>query len=362
MKKILLSLLIALPAIVFAQNVGIGTTAPSAKLEVHNPLNSIIKISSNSYNDTARLVLSNRDNSGAGTDFILTAPREQGLLISTRSDLPNNNSDSLFVLQTTGRLGLGIKNPAAKLDVDGGARIAGFNTIELGGGVAGKEVNAGKIGYRTYTADALDIVGAGTGTSDRKVHFYAEGGTTFNGSINTGGSIQINGNSGLPGQVLSSNGTAAPDWVNAAYSSNDRFGVTFAIAGSQYLQASVLYNLNATDIAVVGPTILLYKSGLYHFNGAYTCTDSIAAILSYDPSISLNLVIAGGLNYSLPLESYRQMPRPIGTPFQTITNQFSQDIYITAPTTLRVFAFFTGTGTNDAQTIQMSLFGNRVSD
>lgn len=347
----------------FTQNVGIGTTTPSAKLEVHNPVNSVVKISSNSYADTGRLEFSNRDVNGFGTDFYITAPQEQGLMISTRSDLAANNSDSLFVLKTTGRLGLGVKNPVAKLDVDGGARLAGPNTLEFGGGVAGKEVNAGKIGYHSFTADALDIVGAGSSTTDRKVKLYAEGGTTLTGPINIAGGLQVFGNSGTAGQVLSSNGTGAPSWVNSAYSNNDRFGILMSLGTYPYLQiSSTLYNSNATDIALVGPTVLLYKSGLYHFNGAYTCTDTISAIPSDDPSINLTLVVAGGLNYNHPLENYRKMPRELGTPYQTVTNQFSQDFYITAPATLRVTEQFTGTGAGDGLSVNFSLFGNRISD
>ena len=42
-----------------------------------------------------------------------------------------------------------------------------------------KEGNAGRIGYGTFTAGALDIVGAGTTAgNDRKVVIWAEGGLT----------------------------------------------------------------------------------------------------------------------------------------------------------------------------------------
>jgi|CZKM01.1.fsa_nt_gi formylglycine-generating enzyme required for sulfatase activity len=61
-------------------------------------------------------------------------------------------------------------------------RIAGNNTLEFGAGVT-KESNAGKIGYQTFTADSLDIVGAGTNVSSRKIKFFAEGGSVFNGNV-----------------------------------------------------------------------------------------------------------------------------------------------------------------------------------
>jgi hypothetical protein len=44
-------------------------------------------------------------------------------------------------------------------------------------------VNAGKIGYETFTADSLDIVGAGTTGLSRKIKFWNEGGATFAGEV-----------------------------------------------------------------------------------------------------------------------------------------------------------------------------------
>jgi len=57
----------------------------------------------------------------------------------------------------------------------GGSSLSGTNTFEWGTGVSGKETNAGKIGYSTWstgTNDALDIVGAGTSTTNRAVRIW----------------------------------------------------------------------------------------------------------------------------------------------------------------------------------------------
>ena len=57
----------------------------------------------------------------------------------------------------------------------GGSSLSGSNTFEWGTGVSGKERNAGKIGYSTFTSGsngALDIVGAGTSSSNRNVRIY----------------------------------------------------------------------------------------------------------------------------------------------------------------------------------------------
>jgi len=59
-----------------------------------------------------------------------------------------------------------------------GIMIYGNKTLELGGAVVGKEINAGKIGYQTFS-DGLDIVGAGTDGTNRKIKLWGEGGITL---------------------------------------------------------------------------------------------------------------------------------------------------------------------------------------
>ncbi len=64
---------------------------------------------------------------------------------------------------------------------DGKIGLSGVNAVEFGIGKA-KELNAGKIGYQKFT-DGLDIVGAGTAVSTRKITFFNEGGATFKGRV-----------------------------------------------------------------------------------------------------------------------------------------------------------------------------------
>ncbi|MCC3158737.1 H-type lectin domain-containing protein [Hymenobacter sp. 15J16-1T3B] len=74
-----------------------------------------------------------------------------------------------------------------RVDNAGNVAVGSTSTLELGYGVGGKEVNAGKIGYQTFTADALDVVGAGTSGSNRKVKLWAEGGTELAGGLRVNG-------------------------------------------------------------------------------------------------------------------------------------------------------------------------------
>ena len=82
----------------------------------------------------------------------------------------------------SGNVGIGTATPGAQLHVAGNMKIDGANTLEFGAGVS-KEVNAGKIGYNAFASGALDIVGAGTSGTNRKIKFWAEGGAIFNGSV-----------------------------------------------------------------------------------------------------------------------------------------------------------------------------------
>jgi len=120
------------------------------------------------------------------TDMYNWAPPEQKLAVGGQA-----------YIQT--RLGVNKFSPAYEIDVTGdinltgdlringvaqsfgggggsGSSLSGSNTFEWGTGVSGKEGNAGKIGYSTFSGAgynyALDIVGAGTSSSNRNVRIY----------------------------------------------------------------------------------------------------------------------------------------------------------------------------------------------
>ncbi|MBN2766388.1 MAG: tail fiber domain-containing protein [Paludibacteraceae bacterium] len=103
------------------------------------------------------------------------------------------------IYYNSGNVGIGVTSPSAKLHLTAGAgnaaiKIDNTSYLEFGAGISGKEGNAGKIAYQLYTVDALDIIGAGTdGLSNRKIKFWAEGGSYFNGYINVTGGAYCNG-------------------------------------------------------------------------------------------------------------------------------------------------------------------------
>lgn len=79
---------------------------------------------------------------------------------------------TIMTLRGDGTVGIGTTTPAEMLSINGTASITSNNTLEFGKSVSGKESNAGKIGYQTFTTGALDIVGAGASGSNRIVKVW----------------------------------------------------------------------------------------------------------------------------------------------------------------------------------------------
>ncbi|MCB9527186.1 MAG: hypothetical protein H6701_02145 [Myxococcales bacterium] len=66
--------------------------------------------------------------------------------------------------------------------------VSGRNLL-VGGGVAGRDANAGHIKYAVHS-DALEVFGAGTNSSNtRKIKLYAEAGTTTTGALTVGSTL-----------------------------------------------------------------------------------------------------------------------------------------------------------------------------
>ena len=178
--------------------------------------------------------------------------------------LLNGNTNITGNTLITGNTGIGTATPTAKLHVAGNQKIDGTNTLEFGAGFS-KEANAGKIGYQTFTVDALDIVGAGTNAGTRKIKFWNEGGADFNGNVGIGTStpsqkLDVNGNVNITGKLMLSdsallNGNARVAG-NALIIGNVGIGITTPsqkldvtgntnITGKLMLSDSALLNGNA---------------------------------------------------------------------------------------------------------------------
>lgn len=350
------------------QNVGIGTNAPLSPLEVKRAARSTLRISSNNFNDTSELVISNRNSISEGTDFSLTSVRENGLFFSTQSDVPANSTPNILVLRPTGQVGVGIV-PTSRLHVNGTSRynglmqLDGTNLFEFGAGIAGKEANAGTIGYNAFGQNALTVVGAGTTTSNRAVYFFAEGGTTFTGPVDVYGAIRPAGNPGTAGQVLTSNGSGTPAWTAATSANTNRFmlGLLEIAAGtgsSPVGFSTTAYNLNPAEIIIGANSIQLVRGGLYRFTLSLNVEFLLAAVPASLPLLSVSLN-AGGSTFR-PVIKQPMVLRGGATYHAYNMTEF--EIYIPDNTTISVSKSLSFAGTPTSITFDGILAGHLVAE
>ncbi|MCC3156180.1 tail fiber domain-containing protein [Hymenobacter sp. 15J16-1T3B] len=184
--------------------VGAGTAAYNRKIELHTGGGTTVQGGAGAGGTTLRVANGNTPGvrldqlaaGGWGTQVWDLAGNEANFFVRdvTNGSLlpfrirPGAPTSSLDV-SANGNVGVGTPSPQAKLDVRGNVKISGANTLEFGSGVAGKQAEAGTIGYGNLAADALNIVGAGTSTTDRKVAIYSEGGMTITGNLTLNGVV-----------------------------------------------------------------------------------------------------------------------------------------------------------------------------
>ncbi|RYF20501.1 MAG: hypothetical protein EOO77_07890 [Oxalobacteraceae bacterium] len=172
---------------------------------------------------------------------------------------------------------------------NGNISISGTNPICLGYDVAGKDNNAGKIGYGTFSSGAgLDIVGAGTGTN-RLVKIY----DNLNVPSASVGSLTVTGTGQFTGNV---NGTAASftSAITAAGAS---------IAGQQSFFQSSGQNCNL----YIGNTLSTNQSGFLTYNSQYAPGGAgSVGIGVFGVSAGLTVAPSGsvGINQSAPSSAY----------------------------------------------------------
>jgi hypothetical protein len=228
-------------------NNGRGGFALAASLGVGNGPRSVVAAD---LNGDGKLDLVSANSGDNTLTVLLNTVLFNGSFSGNGSALTNLNASQL----TSGTV------PATRL---AGSGVSGQNSFQFGAGLAGQDINAGKIGYEAFSPDSLDIVGAGTNASNRKITFWAEGGANFTGPVSA---TSLSGNgSGLTN--LNASQFASGTVADALLSSNValRAGGN-AFSGSQTVSGSVGIGTTSTNFPLnlgqtLGDKLALYDDG-----------------------------------------------------------------------------------------------------
>jgi hypothetical protein len=300
MKKMLLFACSSCFIIVNGQNVGIGTPTPAAPLHLKSTATSstgieMLRIESGSP------YVSFYDNAGIYSGYIWYNQTNNRLEIGTPSGsgkpvviAPNLSSSTYFT--ANGRIGLGNSSPTERLDV--------------------------------------------------------------NGNININGLLKLNGNPGLAGQFLSSNGTGNPAWKNTSYSNDTRFSFDFN-SGAAPLSGDIQfsrtkYNLNAETVIMNPAGVTINKTGLFHLE--ILVNVHILHGTTDNRYISCQL-FSGSEAYSMLNQKI-----PLSEGSNELTERFSIDLHVTAGTVLRVYYSFNATSPGEFRTISGQFVGNLIAE
>jgi hypothetical protein len=258
-------------------NIGIGTTTPSEQLTLSSGNISLLSSNKGILLNGVDGPMINRgfdpftsgNYTGLGRWGLFMEPNNLTLGIPTiglKAFAVSSYNNNSTINKQLFRVSLDAAATNALVEVNGEMKIEGLNTLEFGAGLT-KETNAGKIGYQTYTPGALDIVGAGTLVSNRKVNIFAEGGTTFNGPV------KITGGVPAAGKVLTSDATGLASWQTLPSTNS---GLEVTTSASQIIPASmftkVIFDTEFTDDAAAFNTVTseltIPSTGFYHLNSA----------------------------------------------------------------------------------------------
>lgn len=181
-----------------------------------------------------------------------------GLTGLTAAQVPNLNASKI----TAGTFADGLlPTTQSGKTFTGQVRINGGNVIEFGAGVSPKEINNGKIGYGTFTANTLDIVGAGVDVPNRRIRFHAQGLSEFIGPVNiqnSGSSISLDVSSSAIWRPLAIRGNGGTDMIVAGNLGGRATIGGHNGAGNAWADMSLNPGGGRVGIGTTGPAYLLH--------------------------------------------------------------------------------------------------------
>lgn len=267
-----------------------------------------------------------------------------------------------------------------RLNIDKDGTVGIPFVLELGYGQT-KQIDNGKIALNQFgEANSLSLVGGGIAAngSDRRIKFFADKESDFSGPIRFNGALKPAGDAGTAGQVLTSNGAAAPTWSNTAFTNNIRFGATIFSqtdpSFNNYLIYTQQYNTNPSMVTIntgssipIGGSdgsIVVGKTGLYRINGSVTGISTSDVPPTALPTISIFLDASFNMRYYVSNNEY--IPRSQNSSFANryeIGKPFSFDVYLVAPATLSLKVnIFTPGASFAVKVSQSSLSGYLISE
>lgn len=212
------------------------------------------------------------------------------------------------------RLGIG-KDPLFPLDVQGVAcadslatsnvTVYGCNAVQLGSGVTGRQVDAGKIGYGLFSQQ-LDIIGAGATGSTRGVRVWDQlvvgSGAVASDTLTVNGSAKCTGNVSCSANVSVTNlasaadlrlrptsGTTSTVYLNDGGQATDTGTVQFVNSGHFITCSSTAGYLGISGPSHTGHRIY-HKSGSHNFSGQAQMNNGL--------TVNGGLAVNGGLTVS----------------------------------------------------------------
>ena len=225
--------------------VGIGTTSPTAKLDVDGE----ISIGGDQTADQARLTFRASDESKRFTI-------ESDLDSSTSNDLlgfRGTTVDNILVLKGDGKVGIGTSSPQEKLDISAGSiRLDDNQRISW----STNDSNIGRV--RITGNESNDFISFATDNSERMRLTNTGLGI---GTTSPGAKLEVNGNSRFVGSMQFYQGTTSNQYLNIFQSSSNTYINTGTSGETIYFGAPAV---NTTNINVQGTV----DADNFNINGA----------------------------------------------------------------------------------------------